>query len=176
MKSLVISDQEIPDRLFNESVLVNLNNIQFARCTGGLECLKNGGKCHFQDDMTIISDWIAKTPLIIYVSRIEYGEFTNPFKKVIERQICKAEPYYEADEESTFHAGHAKRKKKLLVLGYGDITPEEEDSFKRYLKSSSLPYSFTSIDTYFCKEDEVTDVLQMFGGVDHESSGTEGGA
>lgn len=138
--------------------------------------LKNGGECHFQDDMTIISDWIAKTPLIIYVSRIEYGEFTIPFKKVIERQICHAEPYYEADEESTYHAGLAKRKKQLLVIGYGDITVAEEDSFKRYLKTSSLPYSFTSIDTYFCKEDEVTDVLRMFGGVDHESSIVEGGA
>lgn len=172
MKSLVIADTSIPQNLFNESVIVDLHNVQFARCTGGLECLKNGGSCRFQDDMTIISKWSAKIPLIIYVSRLRYGEFDLAFKKVIERQVCNAQAGYVTDGNMTSRNGKAQAKKQLLVIGYGDITKEEESSFKKYLVDSSLPYSFTNIDTYFCQEGELEEVLQLFGGVDHECSRT----
>ncbi|MDD6350338.1 flavodoxin family protein [Intestinibaculum porci] len=168
MKSLVIADCSIPEHLFNESVIVDLHNVQFARCTGGLECLKNNGQCRFQDDMTIISKWSAQIPLIIYISRIRYGEFNLAFKKIIEREVCNAQAGYVADGDTTSRNGKAKKKKQLLVIGYGDITEQEQASFKKYLVASSLPYSFTNIDTYFCQEEELDDVLKLFGGVDHE--------
>lgn len=43
MKNIVITDKDIPLELFNESVIVNLNNIKYSACTGDYTCLKN--KC-----------------------------------------------------------------------------------------------------------------------------------
>lgn len=40
MKNLVITDKDISTELFSNSVVVNLNNIHYCTCTGGLECLK----------------------------------------------------------------------------------------------------------------------------------------
>lgn len=40
MKNIVITDKDIPLELFNESVIVNLNNIKYSACTGDYTCLK----------------------------------------------------------------------------------------------------------------------------------------
>ena len=38
MKNLVVTDKDISNQLFKNSVIVNLNNINYSSCTGGLEC------------------------------------------------------------------------------------------------------------------------------------------
>ena len=55
MKSLVITDKDLAADLFKKSVIVNLNNLRYSFCTGGLECLKNEGQCYFYDDMSTLS-------------------------------------------------------------------------------------------------------------------------
>lgn len=168
MKNLVITDKEISTQLFKNSVMVNLNNIQYSSCTGGLECLKCEGTCHFRDDMNLISNWLNDCRLIIYVTRVKYGCFDIPFKKMLERLIVNIEPYYEMVDGETCHLGISQLKKKLVVIGYGDITEDEKRLFKDLLDESSLGFTYTSIDAYFCEEDELEDALRTFGGIDHE--------
>ena len=55
MKNLVVTDRDISTDYFQNSVIVNLNNIHYSSCTGGLTCLKCEGACYFKDDMSIIS-------------------------------------------------------------------------------------------------------------------------
>ena len=49
MKNLVITDKDISTQFFKNSVVVNLNNIHYSSCTGGLECLRCEGACYFQE-------------------------------------------------------------------------------------------------------------------------------
>ena len=48
MKNLVVTDKDISNQLFKNSVIVNLNNINYSSCTGGLECLKCEGACYLK--------------------------------------------------------------------------------------------------------------------------------
>ena len=57
-------------------------------------------------------------------------------------------------------------KKKILLIGYGNITTHEQDMLKDYLSDSLLGYTISSINTYFCKEDELEACLKTFGGID----------
>jgi len=166
MKNLVITDKDIPTQCFKNSVIVNLNNIHYSMCTGGLECLKCEGACYFKDDMSVISKWLNDCQLIIYVTKVKYGCFDIPFKKMLERLIVNVEPYYEMVDGETCHLSISQLRKKLLVIGYGDIDEEEKVIFKDFLEQSSLGFIYSSIDTYFCQEDELESVFQTFGGVD----------
>ena len=67
MKNLVVTDKDISNQLFKNPVIVNLNNINYSSCTGGLECLKCEGACYFKDDMSIISKWMNDCQLIVYI-------------------------------------------------------------------------------------------------------------
>lgn len=167
MKNLVITDKDIPTQLFKNSVIVNLNNIHYSSCTGGLECLKCEGACYFLDDMSIISQWMNDSRLIIYVTKVKYGCFDIPFKKMLERLIVNLEPYYSIVDGETCHLGISQLKKKLLVIGYGDVSKEEKRLFKDLLEESTLGFTYSSVDAYFCEEIELEDVLQTFGGVDY---------
>lgn len=167
MKNLVITDKDISTHIFQNSVIVNLNNTHFSTCTGGLECLKCEGVCHFKDDMNIISKWMNECQLIIYITRVKYGCFDIPFKRMLERQVVNLEPYYSFVEGETCHLGISQLKKKLLVIGYGEANEDEKKIFKDLLDEETLGFTYTSIDTYFCEEKELTQVLEAFGGVDH---------
>ena len=94
MKNLVVTDRDISTDFFQNSVIVNLNNIHYSTCTGGLSCLKCEGSCYFKDDMSIISKWTNDCQLIIYITRVKYGCFDIPFKKMLERLVVNHEPYY----------------------------------------------------------------------------------
>lgn len=167
MKNLVITDYELPEQFFKNSVIVNLNNIQFSTCNGGLKCLKCEGKCPFQDDLSLVSKWMNDCRLIIYIARVKYGCFDISFKRLIERMVVNLEPYYVMVDGETCHLNVSQLHKKLVVIGYGDINEDEKELFNDLLDQSSLGYSYTSIDSYFCEEDELEEVIRTFGGIDH---------
>lgn len=168
MRNLVVTDKDISTQLFKNSVIVNLNNIHYSSCTGGLECLKCAGACYFKDDMSIISKWMNDCQLIIYITRVKYGCFDIPFKKMLERLVVNHEPFYSLVDGETCHLGISQLRKKLLVIGYGDVNEEEKKMFKDFLDEPTLGFSYSSVDAYFCEEDELEDTLRTFGGVDHE--------
>ncbi len=116
--------------------------------------------------MSIISKWTNDCQLIIYITRVKYGCFDIPFKKMLERLVVNQEPFYTMVDGETCHLGLSQLRKKLLVIGYGQATDEEKKLFKDILDDSTLGYSYSSVDAYFCEESELDEVLRTFGGVD----------
>lgn len=109
-------------------------------------------------------DWSAS--LIILVTHIYCGCFDTPLKSFIERNIDSYEPYYTTVDGTTCHASLAQQSKKILLIGYGDISEQEQKMLMNYLHDSLLGYSISSINTYFCTEEELDNSLKTFGGVD----------
>lgn len=167
MKNLLITDKDVSTDLFKNSVVVNLNNIHYCTCTGGLECFKKDGNCYFKDDMNLISQWMNDCQLIIYVTRVKYGCFDVPFKRMLERLVVNLEPFYSVVDGESCHLGLSQLKKRLLVIGYGDIDDEEKVIFKDLVEDSAIGMIYSSINTYFCEESELEETLRTFGGVDH---------
>ena len=168
MKNLVITDRDLSENVFKNSIIVNLNNICYSPCNGGYECLKNEGPCHYKDDMSLISRWSNDCQLIIYITKVKYGCFDIPFKRMLERLVVNIEPFYTMVEGQSCHLGISQLKKKLLVIGYGDISDDEKVLFKDILDDTTLGYTCSSVDVYYCDESEIESVLKTFGGVDHE--------
>lgn len=166
MKNIVITDKDIPLELFNESVIVNLNNIKYSACTGDYTCLKKQMPCRYHDDISVINQWIGQASLIILVTHIYCGCFDTPLKSFVERNIASYEPYYTKVDGTTCHASLAQQSKKILLIGYGDISAQEQKMLMNYLHDSLLGYSISSINTYFCTEEELDNSLKTFGGVD----------
>ena len=167
MRNLVITDRELSQELFKNSIIVNLNNISYSPCNGGFGCLKRESSCHYKDDMSLISRWSNDCQLIIYITKVKYGCFDIPFKRMLERLIVNKEPFYTIVEGESCHLGISQLKKKLLVIGYGDISDQEKVLFKDILDDTTLGYTYSSVDVYYCEEDEIESVLKTFGGVDH---------
>ena len=88
MKNIVITDKDIPLELFNESVIVNLNNIKYSACTGDYTCLKKQMPCRYHDDISVINQSIGQASLIILVTHIYCGCFDTPLKSFVERNIA----------------------------------------------------------------------------------------
>ncbi len=168
MKSLVVTDKDIPLDLFKNSVIVNLNNMQYSFCTGGLSCLKNEGPCRFKDDMSTISQWMNDSSLLIFITKVVYGVADIPLKKMMERMVVNQEPYYTLEEGKTVHLSVSQNKKKFLFIGYGDINEEEEKLFREQLEADTITFNYSSYNAYICKENELEETLRAFGGVDHE--------
>jgi multimeric flavodoxin WrbA len=168
MKNLVITDKDISTDLFINSVVVNLNNLHYCTCTGGFECFKNNGICHFKDDMNLLSRWMNDCQLIIYVTKVKYGCFDIPFKRMLERMLSNLEPFYTLIDGESQHIGWSQLKKRLIVIGYGEIDEEEKAIFKDLVEDSAIGFIYSSINTYLCEEDEIEEALRTFGGVDHE--------
>ena len=167
MKNLVITDKDLSENIFNNSIIVNLNNLDYSTCTLCFECFKKQRGCHYKDDMSLISRWMNDCQLIIYVTKVKYGCFDISFKRMLERLMVNVEPYYTFIDGESCHLGYSQLKKKLLVIGYGDISQDEMILFKDILDDSTLGFTYSSVDVYFCKEDELEDTLNTFGGVDH---------
>ena len=87
---------------------------------------------------------------------------------MLERLVVNHEPFYSLVDGETCHLGISQLRKKLLVIGYGDVNEEEKKMFKDLLDESTLGFSYSSVDAYFCEENELEDTLRTFGGVDHE--------
>ena len=139
MKNLVVTDRELSEGIFKNSIIVNLNNIDYSPCNGCCECLKNESQCHFKDDMSLISRWSNDCQLIIYITRVKYGCFDIPFKKMLERLVVNIEPFYTMLEGQSCHLCISQLKKKLLVIGYGNISEEEKVLFKEdYRKNNNF--------------------------------------
>ena len=101
---------------------VQYNNIKYSHCTGDYTCLKKRTPCRYHDDISIINQWIGQATLIILVTHIYCGCFDTQLKSFIERNISSYEPYYTTVGGITCHASLAQQSKKILLIGYGDIS------------------------------------------------------
>lgn len=133
-----------------------------------MTCLKQEGQCKYKDDMRLVSEWSNNCSLIILVSRIRYGCVDIPLKRYLERQICNHEPFYTIVNGETTRLSLSNIKKKVILIGYGDIDPFEQQLVKDTLSLIHLSVDIKNISTYFCKEDELVETIQTFGGVDDE--------
>ena len=94
MKNIVITDKDIPLELFNESVIVNLNNIKYSACTGDYTCLKKQMPCRYHDDISVINQWIGQASLIILWEHGCYSGSCNSMQSPIPPVICRnAKPF-----------------------------------------------------------------------------------
>lgn len=164
MQSVIITDYPISNTLVQIPVL-QIEDLFFLNCHKCMTCFRTPGYCHYRDDMTKLID-AMQTDVVVFVAHVRYGCFDQLFLKMLERLMAWLSPYYQVDEHGhTCHPMLQERIKKLVIIGYGDMTTEEQDVFQRLV--AGMPHFYQDLTLYFTSEDELPHTLKLFGGIHH---------
>ena len=156
--NLLLSDLALAKNLPKrpENRYVDLSGLSIANCIGCFGCwTKTPGRCVIRDDATAIYPLIAQSRRIIYVSRIRYGSYDIPMKTMLERSIPVQQAFIRLLHGETHHVQRKVVPKAAVIIGYGDISPEEQELFCALVERNAKNMSFESYRIIFVAENEV---------------------
>ena len=156
--NLVLSDRNL--NVFKEhhptTEFIDLSTCKIANCIGCFGCwTKTPGKCVIRDDAIKVYPQIAASDRILYVSRIKYGGYDTIMKTMLERSIPVQQAFIRLLHGETHHVQRNVVPKKAVIIGYGDISPEEQNIFSLLVERNAKNMSFESYRIIFVTEDEV---------------------
>ena len=154
---LILSDRPLKFKPENDSfVFIDLSALNIANCVGCFGCwTKTPGKCVIRDDAVKVYPAIAKSDTLLYISRIKYGGYDTVMKKMLERAIPVQQAFIRLVDGETHHVQRNVVPKKAVIIGYGDISPEEQKIFRLLVERNAKNMSFQSYRIIFVTENEV---------------------
>lgn len=156
--NLVLSDRSFD--FFNQQhptiQLIDLSRLNIANCVGCFGCwTKTPGKCVIRDDAVKVYPQIAASDRILYVSKIKYGGYDTVMKTMLERSIPVQQAFIRLLDGETHHIQRDVVPKAAVIIGYGDIFPEEQEIFCTLVERNAKNMSFESYRIIFAAENEV---------------------
>lgn len=156
--NLVLSDRNLD--FFKEQhptiQFIDLSGLNIANCVGCFGCwTKTPGKCVIRDDAVKVYPQIAASDRILYVSKIKYGGYDTVMKTMLERSIPVQQAFIRLLHGETHHIQRKVVPKKAVIIGYGDISPEEQEIFRLLVERNAKNMSFESYHIIFVTENEV---------------------
>lgn len=107
----------------NEAVKLNAGNMKISPCRGCDCCMKNGGKCVQNDDMTKVIEEMQKSDAVVFATPIYFYNLCSQLKAVFDRTYC-------IYQKVNF-------KKTVFIATSGDSRPQAMDTaiagYKGYL-------------------------------------------
>ncbi len=161
--NLIVSDRNLA--VFQENhpsiKFVDLSILNIANCVGCFGCwTKTPGKCVIRDDAVKVYPLIAASEQILYVSKIKYGGYDTIMKTMLERNIPVQQAFIRLFQGETHHVQRNVAAKKAVIIGYGDISAEEQKIFCRLVERNAKNMSFESYSVKFVSENEVEDAVR----------------
>lgn len=158
---LIMSDRPIPGLVLAEDAsFVDLSKAKVANCVGCFGCwTKTPGKCVIRDEATKIYPLIAESDRVIYVSRLAYGGYDLPMKKMLERAIPIQQAFIRLVDGETHHVQRAVAPKEALIVAYGEYPEEERQLFLELVARNAKNMNFKSYRVLFVPEEEVGEAV-----------------
>lgn len=162
--NLVLSDKNLD--CFQTSCtdydFINLSELKISTCVGCFGCwTKTPGKCVIRDDAVRVYPRIAASDHILYISRIRYGGYDTIMKTLLERSIPVQQAFIRLLQGETHHVQRKVVAKKAVVIGYGDILPEEQKIFSRLVERNAKNMNFENYRIIFAEEKEVERIAEI---------------
>lgn len=156
--NLVLSDRRLD--FFNQQhptiQFIDLSRLNIANCVGCFGCwTKTPGKCVIRDDAVKVYPQIAASDRILYVSKIKYGGYDTVMKTMLERSIPVQQAFIRLLDGETHHVQRDVVPKAAVIIGYGNIFPEEQEIFCTLVERNAKNMSFESYRIIFAAENEV---------------------
>lgn len=158
---LILSDRPLDIHFSNphEIRYFNLSELKIANCTGCFGCwTKTPGKCVIRDDATRVYPCIARSNVILYVSRLKYGGYDTVMKTMLERAIPIQQAFIRIHQGETHHVQRNVIPKKAVIIAYGNIDNEEQDIFRELIARNARNMNFESYKIIFTSE-SMTDTM-----------------
>lgn len=136
--------------------MVDLSKLKITNCVGCFGCwTKTPGKCVIRDDAVRVYPLIAASDQILYISRIRYGGYDTIMKTMLERSIPVQQAFIRLHQGETHHVQRNVALKKATIIGYGEISPEEQAIFRRLVERNAKNMSFENYRILFVPESQV---------------------
>ena len=132
--NLILSDRALPVpkicRVSSE--FFDLSQMRISHCLGCFGCwIRTPGRCVIRDDAVSIYPRIAASRKLLYVSRIWCGSYDLPMKTMLERAIPIQQAFIRLLDGQTHHVQRDVALKEATIIGYGDISEEEQNIFRQ---------------------------------------------
>lgn len=155
---LILSDRHIniPLKENSDIELIDLSKCKISNCIGCYGCwTKTPGKCVIRDDAVKIYPKIAASDKIIYVSKIAYGGYDSVMKTMLERAIPVQQAFIRLLDGETHHLQRSVAEKTAVIIGYGNISYEEQDIFRQLISRNAKNMKFKNYRIVFTTEDKL---------------------
>lgn len=160
--NLILSDRplELPDLNPCTTTYIDLSQLHIANCVGCFGCwVKTPGKCVIRDDAVRIYPRIAESSRVLYVSRIQFGSYDTPMKTMLERAIPVQQAFIRLWHGEAHHVQRRVLPKQATIIGYGDISVEEQSVFRRLVARNAYNMNFESYQVHFVSESNVQNAV-----------------
>ena len=100
--------------------------MKIAHCIGCLNCwFKTPGVCRHKDDMPSLAERMGKADLLVFASPVYVDGMTSQMKKMFDRFVSYAEPFFTFEGKRTYHPGRVSRPVRAVVISVCGF-PERE--------------------------------------------------
>lgn len=160
---LILNDRhlDLPESSQKDLVYMDLSTMKIGNCVGCFGCwTKTPGKCVIRDDAVKVYPRIAESSHVLYVSKIKYGGYDTPMKTMLERAIPIQQAFIRLLHGETHHVQRNVVPKQAVIIGYGDVSPQEQEVFRQLVARNANNMSFTSYRVVFVQESEVDEAVK----------------
>lgn len=160
---LILSDRhlDLPKVSRTDLVYMDLSTMKIGNCVGCFGCwTKTPGKCVIRDDAVKVYPRIAESDHVLYVSKIKYGGYDTPMKTMLERAIPIQQAFIRLWHGETHHVQRNVAPKQAVIIGYGTISPQEQEVFRQLVARNTNNMSFVNYRVLFVPENEVEEVVR----------------
>lgn len=161
--TLIVSDRhlEVPEIQRAAIEFIDLSKLKIANCVGCFGCwTKTPGKCVIRDDAVQVYPRIAASDRLMYVSRVRYGSYDTIMKTMLERAIPVQQAFIRLHHGETHHVQRDVAPKEAVVVGYGDLSAEEQDVFRQLIARNANNMNFTQYRVVFAQEQDLEQTVR----------------
>lgn len=160
---LILSDRHvaIPEIEDTDIQLIDLSQLHIANCVGCFGCwTKTPGKCVIRDDAVRVYPLIAASDSVLYISRVKYGGYDTVMKTMLERAIPIQQAFIRLLHGETHHVQRNVLAKQAVIIGYGQISPEEQDVFQQLIGRNANNMNFQHHRVRFASEETLEQAVR----------------
>ena len=161
--TLIVSDRhlEVPEIQRAAIEFIDLSKLKIANCVGCFGCwTKTTGKCVIRDDAVQVYPRIAASDRLMYVSRVRYGSYDTIMKTMLERAIPTQQAFIRLHHGETHHVQRDVALKEAVVVGYGNLSAEEQDIFRQLIARNANNMNFTQYRVVFAQEQDLEQTVR----------------
>jgi len=117
-----------------------LRDRKVAPCVEDFGCwIRKPGQCLIKDDAQEITRAFLTCDLVVFLTPVTFGGYSSELKKVLDRSICFALPYFEGVGGETHHPTRYDRIPAMFYVGT-ETTPDEqaESVFRELVRRNAL--------------------------------------
>ncbi len=141
-----------------DDIVLTARNLK-QNCKGCWGCwIKTPGKCIIPDGYENIGKNLAKVETVTVVSKCCYGTVSPDIKRVIDRSIGYAHPFFVTENKVMHHKRRYQKHFKLHMIFYGELSVQERLTAEKYSEFLKVKYSATELKLTFCEKEEEIEI------------------